>query len=126
MAGDKLPNSEINKRVEACYTLRYENNEPFKFKHWIEYCHKHYGDKSEQTYTTYWSKSKNLYDDSWKERLNKLLGPATDELTRLLADEDPKVRQRAIDQIVKYTGNDIQKIEADIKGDITVSFDAPN
>jgi len=122
MAGDKLPNSEINKRVEACYTLRYENEEPFKFKHWIEYCHKHYGDKSEQTYTTYWSKSKNLYDDSWKERLNKLLGPATDELTRLLASEDEKIRQRAIDQIVKYTGNDIQKIEADIKGDITVEL----
>jgi len=126
MAGDKLPNSEINRRVEACYSLRYENKEPFKFKHWIKYCHKHYGDKSEQTYTTYWSKSKNLYDDSWKERLNKLLGPATDELTRLLGDDDPKVRQRAIDQIVKYTGNDIQKIQAEIKGDIEVSFNAPD
>lgn len=125
MAGDKLPNSEINKRVEECYRLRYENDVPFKFKHWIEHCHNIYGDKSEQTYTTYWSKSKNLYDESWKERLNKLLGPATEELTRLLADENPKIRQRAIDQIVKYTGHDIQKIEADIKGDIIVSFNAP-
>jgi hypothetical protein len=42
-----------------------------------------------------------------------------------LASEDEKIRQRAIDQIVKYTGNDIQKIEADIKGDIQVSFNAP-
>ena len=125
MAGDKLPNSEINKRVEACYHLRYENEEPFKFKHWIEYCHKHYGDKSEIQYTAYWSKSKNLYDDSWKERLNKLLGPATDELTSLLADDDPKIRQRAVDQIMKFTGVDIQRIQAEVSGDIKVNFGSP-
>jgi histone H3/H4 len=51
-----------------------------------------------------------------------MLGPATDELFSLLASEDQKIRQRAIDQIMKYTGNDIQKIQADIKGDIKVSF----
>lgn len=122
MAGDKLPNSVINKRVEECYHLRFENDNPFKFKDWIEYCHKNYNDKSEQQYTQYWMKSKNLYDDSWKERLTKLLGPAVNELTSLLASEDEKIRQRAIDQIVKYTGNDIQKIQAEVKGDITVSF----
>jgi len=126
MAGDKLPNSEINKRVEACYHLRYENEEPFKFKHWIEYCHKEYGDKSEIQYTAYWSKSKNLYDDSWKERLNKLLGPATDELTNLLTDDDPKIRQQAVNQIMKFTGFDIQRIKAEISGDIQVSFNAPD
>lgn len=122
MAGDKLPNSVINKRVEDCYRLRFENEEPFKFKDWIEYCHNTYKDKSEQQYTQYWMKSKDLYDEGWRERLTKLLGPAVNELTRALASEDEKIRTRAIDQIMKYNGEDIQKIQADIKGDIKVSF----
>ena len=42
-----------------------------------------------------------------------------------MADDNPKIRQRAVDQIVKYTGNDIQKIQAEIKGDIEVSFNTP-
>ena len=122
MAGDKLPNSEINKRVEECYSLRFENEQPFKFKDWIEYCHKTYNDKSEQQYTQYWMKSKDLYDEGWRERLTKLLGPAVNELTRALASEDEKIRTRAIDQIMKYNGEDIQKIQAEVKGDIKVSF----
>jgi len=122
MAGDKLPNSEINKRVEECYSLRFENEQPFKFKDWIKYCHNTYNDKSEQQYTQYWMKSKDLYDEGWRERLTKLLGPAVNELTRALASEDEKIRTRAIDQIMKYNGEDIQKIQADIKGDIKVSF----
>ena len=40
--------------------------------------------------------------------------PAVQELVKLLADENPKIRSRAIDQIMKYTGNDITKQE--IKG----------
>ena len=44
------------------------------------------------------------------------------ELFSLLADEDPKIRQRAIDQIVKYTGNDIEKIEAKIEGNIELNW----
>jgi len=61
----------------------------------------------------------------WKELLEKQLTPAVEELIRLMADENPKIRQRAVDQIVKYTGNDIQKIQAEIKGDIEVSFNTP-
>ena len=125
MAGDKLPNSEINRRVEACYSLRYENKEPFKFKHWIKYCHKHYGDKSEQTYTTYWSKAKGLYDDGWRERLGKLLGPAIDQLTIALASENEQIRQKAIDQVMKYNGEDIQRIKAEVSGDVKVNFGTP-
>jgi len=122
MAGDKLPNSEINKRVEECYSLRFENEQPFKFKDWIAYCHNTYNDKSEQQYTQYWMKSKDLYDEGWRERLTKLLGPAVNELTRALASEDEKIRTRAIDQIMKYNGEDIQRISAEVKGDIKVSF----
>jgi hypothetical protein len=51
-----------------------------------------------------------------------MLSPAMDELFRLLADEDPKIRQRAIDQVVKYTGNDVEKIEAKIDGNITLNW----
>jgi hypothetical protein len=51
-----------------------------------------------------------------------MLDPAMNELILLLADEDPKIRQRAVDQIVKYTGNDIQKIEANIQGNVVLSW----
>jgi hypothetical protein len=44
------------------------------------------------------------------------------ELFGLLGSDDEKIRQRAIDQIVKYTGNDIQKIEAKIQGDIKLNW----
>jgi hypothetical protein len=45
-----------------------------------------------------------------------------DSLFELLASDDEKIRQRAIDQIVKYTGNDIDKIEAKIDGNIELSW----
>jgi hypothetical protein len=51
-----------------------------------------------------------------------MLDPAMNELFTLLASDDEKIKQRAIDQIVKYTGNDIQKIEAKIQGDIRLSW----
>ena len=51
-----------------------------------------------------------------------MLNPAMDSLFELLASDDEKVRQRAIDQVVKYTGNDIEKIEAKIEGNIELSW----
>jgi len=51
-----------------------------------------------------------------------MLDPAMNELFGLLGSEDEKIRQRAIDQIVKYTGNDIQKIEAKIEGNIVLNW----
>ena len=45
-----------------------------------------------------------------------------DELYGLLGSDDEKIRQRAIDQIVKYTGNDIEKIEAKIEGNIELNW----
>lgn len=114
MAGSKLTDAEVQERVEACYDLRFISG---KMKHheWQTYCHKNYGDKSELQYTQYWMKAGDRYESNWREKLGKMLDPAVNELTRLLADEDPKIRQRAIDQIMKYTGNDIQKLEGNIK-----------
>lgn len=113
MAGTKLTDAEIAIRVEDCYNLRF--NQKYTIKQWLNHCHKTYGDKSEQQYTQYWMETSNRYNENWKEKLNKLLDPAIDELYTLLASDDEKIRQRAIDQIVKYTGNDITKIEGDIK-----------
>jgi hypothetical protein len=48
------------------------------------------------------------------------------ELFGLLASEDEKIRQRAIDQIVKYTGNDITKIEAKVQGNIVLNWGDQN
>jgi hypothetical protein len=114
MAGKKLTDAEVQVRVDACYDLRYGDR---KMKHdeWQKYCHEAFGDKSELQYTQYWMKAGEKYENNWKEKLGKLLDPAVNELFRLLTSEDEKIKQRAIDQIMKYTGNDIQKLEGNIK-----------
>ena len=38
-----------------------------------------------------------------------LVQPAVNELRELLQSDNPQIKQRAIDQIMKYSGNDIQK-----------------
>lgn len=114
--------TEVEKRAKECYNLRYETTPSITQEKWVEYCHEAYGDRSEQQYCAYWAKAKDMYEEGWRERLSKLLGPAVDELTRALASEDEKIRSRAIDQIMKYNGEDIQKIQADIKGDIILKF----
>jgi hypothetical protein len=122
MAGTKLTHTEVDERVDKCLELRYQSNDAILFKGWIKYCHKHYGDKSEQQYSKYWADAKAKYEEQWRAKLSKMLDPAMDTLYELLADDDPKIRQRAIDQIVKYTGNDIDKIEAKIDGSIELSW----
>jgi hypothetical protein len=126
MAGHKLPKSETDSRIEKCYELRYIQDNKILFKDWITYCHQTYGDKSEQQYTAYWTDAKHKYEEHWREKLSKTLDPAVDELILLLADEDPKIRQRAIDQIFKYTGNDIEKIEAKVQGEIQLNWGNEN
>jgi hypothetical protein len=74
-----------------------------------------YKDKSEKQYAQYWTKAKERYEEGWREKLSKLLSPAVNELYSLLASEDSKIRQRAIDQIMKYNGEDVQRIEGDLK-----------
>ena len=122
MAGNRLPQTEIDKRIKECYDLRFNNSEIFRFKAWVEYCHTNYEDKSEQQYTDYWMKAGELYQEGWKEMLNKQLTPAVHELIRLLADENPKIRHEAAKSIFKYTGNEVQRIEANVTGEIVVNF----
>ena len=122
MAGTKLTKAETDERVDKCFELRFKTDPPMLQKQWIKYCKAEYGDKSEQQYHKYWSDAKEKYDELWRGKLNKMLDPAMNELMSLLADDDAKVRQRAIDQIVKYTGNDIEKIEAKIEGTIELNW----
>lgn len=124
MAGEKLTKVEVQQRVDKCLELRYYpiSGTPILQKQWISYCHEHYGDKSEQTYHKYWADAKEQYEENWRAKLNKMLDPAMDRLFELLVSDDEKVRQRAIDQIVKYTGNDIEKIEATIDASITLNW----
>ena len=124
MAGTKLPHTEVDARVQTCYDLRYKDNTTFTHLMWISYCHENYNDKSEQQYTAYWMSASSLHKEYWQEKLESHLSPAVEKLIELLSSDDEKVSQRAIDQIMKYTGNDIQKIEADVNlKTINVSFD---
>jgi len=122
MAGNKLTHTEVEQRVDKCLELRYKANDPILQKEWVKYCHKEYGDKSEQQYIKYWIDAKAKYEEMWRAKLNKMLDPAMNTLFELLADDDNKVRQRAVDQIVKYTGNDVEKIEAKIEGNVTLNW----
>ena len=122
MAGNKLTHTEVDERVDKCLELRYKANNPILQREWIKYCKKNYGDKSEQQYIAYWISAREKYEEGWRAKLNKMLDPAMNELFALLADEDAKVRQRAIDQIVKYTGNDIEKIEAKIDARVELKW----
>ena len=122
MAGDKLSKAVTDARVQQCYDMRYNTNDGLLFRNWIKYCHETYGDKSEQQYSAYWASATEQYQESWREKLNKQLDPAVNELISLLASDDEKIRQRAIDQIMKYTGNDVEKIEAKIEGVIELNW----
>ena len=120
MAGNKLTDGEVTDRVNKAYDLRYNQN--YTQGKYVKWAKEEYGDKSGQQYCQYFTKAREVYEDNWKDLLQRQLKPATEELIRLMADDDAKVRQRAIDQVMKYTGNDIQKIQADIKGDISINF----
>ena len=122
MAGEKLNKTEITKIVEKAYDLRYNQN--FSQKKYVAFAKKEYG-KSEQQCCQYYLKAKDKHTTMWKALLEKQLTPAVEELIRLMADENPKIRQQAISQVFKYTGNEVQKIQAEVKGDIQVSFNAP-
>lgn len=120
MAGNKLSDKEIKDRIKKAYELRYEEN--YTQERYVKWAKEYYGDKSEQQLCQYFTKARDLYEETWKDLLQKQLKPATQELIRLMADENPKIRDAAVAKIFKYTGNDIQKIQADIKGEIKVSF----
>ena len=118
MAGTKLTHTEVNERIEKCFHLRYKEN--YKQKQWIAYCIKEYGDKSEKQYHQYWAKAKEDYDGGWRERLNKQLDPAVNTLIGLLASDDEKIRQRAVDQVMKFNGED--EIKVAISGQMEIKL----
>jgi hypothetical protein len=114
MAGSKLNKTETDKRVQECYDKRYNQTPPIGVKHWIEYCHETYGDKSEQQYTHYWMSAKEIYEETWRSKLESQLDPAMDKLMELLNHPNPQISQRAVDQVLKYTGNSVDKVEANV------------
>jgi len=120
MSGIKMTDGEINKRVEVCFKNRYVKG--MRQIDWVKYCHSEYGDKSEKTYISYWIKSKDKYNDSWREKLSKQLDPAVNELINLLANDDAKVRQRAVDQIMKFNGEDEIKVAISGQMDIKLAW----
>jgi hypothetical protein len=122
MAGEKLTKAETDSRVDKCLELRFQTTPPMLFREWIKYCKETYNDKSEQQYSAYWATAKNRYDEGWRAKLDNMLDPAMDSLIELLASDNEKIRSRAVDQIVKYTGNDIERIEAKIDGNIELSW----
>lgn len=105
----RLTDIEVQRRVDRCFNLRYMADKPILQREWIELCKKEYGDKSVPTYQHYWVKAKNDYDEQWRANLEGMLKPAMEELQELLRSDNPMIKQKAIDQIVKYTGNDVQK-----------------
>jgi hypothetical protein len=121
--GTKLPMNEVKARVDKCFELRFSNpGNPFGHKEWMEYCKQNYKDKSENTYTDYWMEASRQYKTFWKEKLDKHLAPAVERMTELLNDEDPKVVQKAIDQIFKYSGNEVEKIDMNVEGNIKTNW----
>jgi hypothetical protein len=112
MAGKKLSKAEVELRTMQCYKLRYETIPSITVAGWLKWCKENYGNKSEQQYTAYWMKAGELYKQAWKQRLEDSVGTATEEMTKLLKDEDPRVRQRAVEQVMRYSGNEgTEKIE---------------
>ena len=120
MAGIKSTDAQVQERVDKCYDMRY--NHSTRQVDWIKWCNENYDDKSEKTYHTYWTKSTQKYTDGWKEKLNKQLDPAVNALIGLLASDDEKIRQRAVDQIFKLTGNEETKVAIEGGFEVTLNW----
>ena len=117
----KLPQAEVDARVAKCIELRTAGG-VFTSEDWIKYCNQHYGDKSESAYRVYYTNSNKAYEAYWRNMLEGMLKPAMDELITLLNSNNEQIKQKAIDQILKYSGNDVQKIEAKVDGDININL----
>jgi len=122
MAGTRIPKDLYEERVQQCYTRRFENKEAYTVKDWLAYCKEHYPEKSQQQHTKMWSDAGDLHTQAWKERLNHMLGPATERINELLQSDNPNDHKEAIKMVFKYSGNEIQKVEANVMGNITLTF----
>lgn len=123
MAGKRLSERETNERVMDAYRARYEREVPLRQEEWVRECHTLYGDKSEQQYCAYFTQARDIWENGLQNKLEKMLEPAANQLRELLEDPNPSIRQRAIDQIMKYTGRDIERklIKAEVSN-ITIGF----
>jgi hypothetical protein len=118
---ERLTLVEVQRRVDDCIDLRYKADKPILQRQWLDYCEKNYGDKSKPQYLNYWMSAKEQYEESWKGKLDALLEPAMQELNDLLHSDNPLIKQKAIDQIYKMSGYDIQKHHV-VTQDITIGF----
>jgi len=104
---------EVEARINKCYELRFEQSPGITHTRWQEYCAENYGDRSQQQYTEYWMKSSERYKEARKEKLDTLLDPAVNKLFELLASDNEQISSKAVDQIMKYTNNAVEKLEVD-------------
>jgi len=118
---ERLTLVEVQRRVDTCIDLRYKADKPILQRQWLDYCEKKYGDKSKPQYLNYWMTAKEQYEESWKGKLEGLLEPAMRELSECLHSDNPLVKQKAIDQIYKMSGYDIQKHHV-VTQDISIAF----
>ena len=107
---NRLTDIEIQNRVDECIQLRYHNpDRPILQREWVDYCRDRYGDKSVPQYINYWMKAKSEYEEVWKGKLEGLIEPAIQELRQGLNSDNHYVKSKTIDQIFKYSGNDVQR-----------------
>ena len=107
---NRLTDIEIQDRVDECIQLRYHNpDRPILQREWVEHCKGKYGDKSVPQYINYWMKAKSEYEEVWKGKLEGLIEPAIQELREGLNSDNHYVKSKTIDQIFKYSGNDVQR-----------------
>ena len=104
----RLPQPAIQRRIDKCIDLRYNSDVPILQREWVELCKKEYGDKSVPQYINYWVRAKEEYEEKWRGKLDNLLEPAIETLRDGLQADNQYVRSKTIDQIMKYSGNDIQ------------------
>lgn len=120
--GTKISQDEADARRMKCLELR-TSGQVFGYNNWIEYCKKHYGDKSDSHFGSYWTETNKQYEEHWRGKLDAMLQPAMDELVNLLQSPNDQIRQKAIDQIIKYAGKEPStKIEAKVEGDININL----
>lgn len=106
---ERLTLVEVQRRVDKCIDLRYKAERPILQREWLDYCDKHYNDKSKPQYLNYWMAAKEQYEEGWRGSLENLIEPAIDVLRQGLTSDNHYVRSKTVDQIMKLSGNDIQR-----------------
>ena len=106
---ERLTIIEVQRRVDTCIDLRYKAEKPILQREWLDYCDKHYSDKSKPQYLNYWMAAKEQYEEGWRGSLENLIEPAVNVLREGLTSDNHYVRSKTVDQIMKLSGNDIQR-----------------